>query len=114
MASKSGLLKAPFIVPKLNIRIEGPVAVVDKNVDRKGTRKAAEALATYLFSAEAQAIFAEQGFRPTNPTIWERVKGRFAPVQRFFSVRDFGGWSKVNRDFFADGAFWDRLLAKRR
>ena len=114
LATKAGALKDPFVVPTLNIRIEGPVAVVDKNVDRKGTRKAAQALAAYLFSEQAQTIFAEEGFRPTSPKIWPRVKGRFAPVQRFFSVQDFGGWSKVNRQFFADGGIWDRLVAKTR
>ena len=114
LASKNGVLKDPFVVPELNIRIEGPVAVVDRNVDRKGTRKAAEALAAYLFSEEAQSIFAEEGFRPTSPAIWARVKDRFAPVKRFFSVKDFGGWSKVNQEFFGDGAIWDRLVTKTR
>jgi sulfate/thiosulfate transport system substrate-binding protein len=114
LATKTGNLKDPFVVPELNIRIEGPVAVVDRNVDRKGTRKAAEALASYLFSDEAQAIFAEEGFRPTSPTIWARVKDRFAPVKQFFSVKDFGGWGKVNQEFFGDGGIWDRLFAKTR
>jgi sulfate transport system substrate-binding protein len=114
LATKTGNLKDPFVVPELNIRIEGPVAVIDKNVDRKGTRKAAEALAAYLFSDKAQAIFAEEGFRPTSPTIWARVKDRFAPVKQFFSVKDFGGWGKVNQEFFGDGGIWDRLFAKTR
>jgi sulfate transport system substrate-binding protein len=102
------------VVPELNIRIEGPVAVVDKNVDRKGTREAAEALAAYLFSDEAQAIFAEEGFRPTSPAVWARVKDRFAPVKQFFSVKDFGGWGQVNKQFFGDGGIWDRLFANSR
>lgn len=114
LATRQGELKDPFVVPELNIRIEGPVAVVDRNVDRKGTRKAAEALAAYLFSDEAQTIFAEEGFRPTSPTIWARVKGRFAPVRQFFTVQDFGGWSQVNKTFFGDGGIWDRLFAKTR
>ena len=114
LATKTGNLKDPFVVPELNIRIEGPVAVVDKNVDRKGTRKAAEALAAYLFSDEAQAAFAEEGFRPTSPGVWARVKDRFAPVKQFFSVKDFGGWGKVNQEFFGDGGIWDRLFAKTR
>ncbi len=114
LAQKSGELKAPFLVPELNIRIEGPVAVVDKNVDKKGTRKAAEALATYLTSEPAQQIFADEGFRPTNAAVWARVKSRFAPVKRFFSVADFGGWSKVDKTFFASGGVWDRLFAKTR
>ncbi len=67
LATKTGDLKDPFVVPEQNIRIEGPVAVVDSNVDRKGTREAAEALASYLFSDEAQAIFAEEGFPSHQP-----------------------------------------------
>lgn len=114
LASRSGDLRAPFVVPELNIRIEGPVAVVDTVVDRKGTRKAAEALAAYLLSEDSQQIFAEEGFRPTNPTVWERVKTRFAPVKRFFSVQDFGGWEAVNTTFFDNGGLWDRLFAKSR
>jgi sulfate/thiosulfate-binding protein len=114
LATKTGDLKDPFVVPELNIRIEGPVAVVDQNVDRKGTRKAAEALAAYLFSEEAQQVFAEEGFRPTSPTVWARVKDRFAPVKTFFSVNDFGGWNQVNKQFFGDGGIWDRLFANTR
>jgi sulfate transport system substrate-binding protein len=114
LATKTGDLKDPFVVPELNIRIEGPVAVVDKNVDRKGTRKAAEALAAYLFTDEAQQVFAEEGFRPTSPTVWARVKDRFAPVKTFFSVKDFGGWSQVNKEFFGNGGSWDRLFANTR
>jgi sulfate transport system substrate-binding protein len=114
LATRTGDLKAPFVVPELNIRIEGPVAVVDRVVDRKGTRKAAEALAAYLFSEEAQQVFAEEGFRPTNPTVWQRVKSRFAPVKRFFSVQEFGGWEAVNTTFFDNGGLWDRLFAQSR
>ena len=114
LATRTGDLKTPFVVPELNIRIEGPVAVVDKVVDRKGTRKAAEALASYLFSEEAQQVFAEEGFRPTNPTVWERVKSRFAPVKQFFSVQEFGGWDAVNKTFFDNGGLWVRLFAKSR
>jgi sulfate transport system substrate-binding protein len=83
-------------------------------VGRKGTRKAAEALASYLFSEEAQQVFAEEGFRPTNPTVWERVKSRFAPVKQFFSVQEFGGWDAVNKTFFDNGGLWVRLFAKSR
>jgi sulfate transport system substrate-binding protein len=114
LATKAGELNDPFVVPDVNIRIEGPVAVVDTVVDRKGTRKAAEALARYLFSEEAQAIFAEEGFRPTNPTVWGKVKNRFAPVKQFFTVEDFGGWKEVNKTFFGDGGLWDRLFAQAR
>jgi len=96
LAKRSGDLKAPFLVPEVNIRIESPVAVVDRNVDRKGTRQAAEALAAYLQSEPAQGIFAEEGFRPVSPGVWSRVKGRFAPVKQLFSAGDFGGWDQIN------------------
>ena len=114
LARTKGELKDPFVVPELNIRIEGPVAVVDRNVDKKGTRKAAEALAAYLLTPEAQTIFAEEGFRPTNPKVWDQVKGRFATVKRWFSVDDFGGWNQDNQTFFGNGGIWDRLIAKTR
>ena len=68
----------------------------------------------YLLSEPAQQIFAEEGFRPTNQAIWNRVKARFAPAKRFFSVSEFGGWTKVDATFFAKGGVWDRLVAKTR
>ncbi|MEB3324276.1 MAG: sulfate ABC transporter substrate-binding protein [Cyanobacteriota bacterium] len=114
LATNKGELKTPFVVPAVNIRIEGPVAVVDQVVDKKGTRKAAEALAAYLSSEPAQQIFADEGFRPTDPKVWGQVKGRFAPVKRFFTVKDFGGWSAVNQTYFDKGGLWDRLFTSSR
>ena len=113
-ARKSGELKQPFLVPELNIRIDGPIAVVDKNVDKKGTRKAAEALAAYLQSEKAQQIFAEEGFRPVSEEVWAKVKGQFASVKTLFSVDTFGGWKAVNTRFFGDGGIWDQLFQQRR
>lgn len=112
-ARKNGELKQPFLVPDLNIRIDGPIAVVDKNVDKHGTRKAAVALAAYLQGEKAQAIFAEEGFRPVNATVWAKVKDRFAPVTNLFSVADFGGWKQVNTRFFGDAGLWDQIFRKR-
>lgn len=114
LARRTGDLKDPFVVPDLNIRIEGPVAVVDKVVDRKGSRQAAEALAAYLSTPQAQQIFADEGFRPVNASVWQKVQARFAPVKRFFTVGDFGGWQRVNTDFFDQGGIWDRLFAAKR
>lgn len=113
-ARKSGDLKQPFIVPPVNILIEGPIAVVDKNVDKHGTRKASVALASYLQSDRAQQIFAEEGFRPVSDVVWQRVKGNFSPVRKLFTVADFGGWQKVNQAFFGDAGLWDQLFRQRR
>ena len=102
------------VVPAVNIRIDGPVAVVDRNVDRKGSRKAAEALAAYLQGEEAQEIFAEEGFRPVNAAVWNRRKAAFAPVTTLFTASDLGGWTAIERTYFASGGVWDRLVAARR
>jgi len=110
LAKRSGDLKAPFVVPEVNIRIEGPVVVVDRNVDRKDTRRAAEALATYLQSGAAQEIFAEEGFRPVDAGVWARVKERFSPVKQLFSAADFGGWAKIDDTFFGKTGLWDQLF----
>ncbi len=114
LAKREGLLESPFVVPSPNIRIEGPVVVVDRNVDRRGTRKAAEALATYLSGPQAQKIFAEEGFRPVNPAVWAQVKDRFAPVSKLYGASAFGGWAKINSTFFGKGALWDQLFASTR
>jgi len=115
LAAKQGTSKdTALVVPAVNIRIDGPVAVVDRNVDRKGSRKAAEALAAYLQGEEAQEIFAEEGFRPVNAAVWNRRKASFAPVTTLFTASDLGGWPAIDRTFFASGGVWDRLSAARR
>lgn len=114
LARNAGELSQPFIVPKTNILIEGPIAVVDKNVDRHGSRKVAEALAAYLQSDKAQQVFADAGFRPVSPAVWRKNQGRFAPISKLFTVADFGGWKKVNKDFFGENGIWDQLFQQRR
>jgi sulfate/thiosulfate transport system substrate-binding protein len=114
LATKKGELTEPFTVPEVNIRIEGPVSVVDEVVDRRGSREAATALAEYLFTEEAQEIFAEAGFRPVNPTVLEKTEDNFAPVKQLFTVQAFGGWRDINKTFFGDGGIWDRLFSQGR
>ncbi len=114
LARKSGTWKTPYIVPTTNILIEGPIAVVDKNVDRKGTRKVAEAFARYLYSEPAQRAFAEEGFRPVNAKVKAETRSRFAPVSKLFTARDFGGWDTINKRFFGKGGLWDSIFSKSR
>jgi sulfate transport system substrate-binding protein len=90
------------------------VVIVDRNVDRHGNRAAAEALAKYLSSEEAQRIFAEEGFRPVHPQVWSQVRSRFAPVKTLFDAASFGGWQSIDQTFFAKGAIWDQLFAEKR
>jgi sulfate/thiosulfate transport system substrate-binding protein len=99
----------PYNVPGLNISIDTPIAVIDRNVDKKGTRKAAEAFVNYLYSPESQREFARVGFRPVVPAIAKEAAKNFRPVQKLYTVDDLGGWDAVNRKFFADKAIFDQI-----
>jgi sulfate transport system substrate-binding protein len=102
----------PYLVPDPNISIDQAVAVVDANVDRKGTRAVAEAFVDYLFTPEAQRAFAEVGFRPVEPTVAQEFAWRYPPIKNLVTVADLGGWEAVQNRFFADGALFDRIQAQ--
>ena len=102
-----------YVVPPANVRTDFPVVVVDKVVDQRGTRAVAEAFARFLFGPRAQALYAEAGYRPTDPAARQAAAGRLREVPRLFSVDDVGGWPKVDAALFADGAAYDRAQAAR-
>lgn len=101
--------KLPYIVPDVNISIDNPVAVVDKNVDRHGTRKVAEAFVDFLYSTEAQQEFAKLGYRPVNPGVVAQVSQNYPQIKTLFTVQDLGGWDIVQNRFFAEGAIFDKI-----
>jgi sulfate/thiosulfate-binding protein len=103
----------PYTIPTdYNISIDAPVTVVDSVVDKKGTRSVAEAFVQFLFTPAAQKIFAESGFRPVDPAIAKDFVNQYPPVKNLSTVQDFGGWKKVQTEFFDDGAIFDQLLTK--
>lgn len=103
----------PFTVPTdVNISIDAPVAVVDANADKHGTRKVAEAFTQFLFTPEAQREYAKAGFRPVEATVLKEVESQFPKVKKLFTVQDLGGWSNIDNQFFKEGAVFDRLQAK--
>jgi sulfate/thiosulfate transport system substrate-binding protein len=102
----------PYVIPDVNISIDNPVAVVDANVDKHGTREVAEAFVAFLFTPEAQREFAKVGFRPVDPTVAEEFASQYPPVQTLFTIADLGGWDAVQDKFFADGAMFDNIQAK--
>lgn len=108
LAEKTGR-KLSYVIPNVNISIDNPVAIVDKNVDKHGTRKVAEAFVDFLYSNEAQREFANLGFRPVNPTVAEEVAQNYPKLQTLFTVQDLGGWDKVQNKFFVDGSMFDRI-----
>lgn len=113
LAAQQGQKGFFSIIPPVNIKIEGPVAVVDKNVDRHGTRAVADAFIKFLFTPEAQREFAKVGFRPTDPTVAKEVASQFPPVSQLYTVAEFGGWTSVGLKFFSDGALFDQIYSGR-
>jgi sulfate transport system substrate-binding protein len=114
LAKKTGAWTTPYIIPKTNVQIEGPIAIVDKNVDKKGTRKVAEAFTRYLYSDAAQKEFVNEGFRPVTAAGKAYAKGRFPAISKLFTVTDFGGWKTINKKFFGSGGLWDQIFSKSR
>ncbi|WP_416245131.1 sulfate ABC transporter substrate-binding protein [Crocosphaera sp. XPORK-15E] len=102
-----------FIVPTdYNISIDNPVAVVDENVDKHGNREVAEAFVQFLFTPEAQREFAKVGFRPVDPTVTKEFSQQYPAIKNLFTVKDLGGWTKIQDEFFEDGATFDKMLSK--
>ena len=101
--------KFEIVTPSLSILAEPPVAVVDRNVDKKGTRKAAQAYVEYLYSPEGQAIAARHYYRPRDPAVAAQFARQFAAVKLFTVDEIFGGWRKAQKEHFDDGASFDRI-----
>lgn len=102
----------PYIVPDVNISIDNPVAVVDANVDKHGTREVAEAFVEFLFTPAAQEEFAKVGFRPSDPSVGEKFSDQFPKITTLFTIADLGGWEEIDKKFFADGAIFDQVQSK--
>ncbi|RUT10368.1 sulfate-binding protein [Chroococcidiopsis cubana SAG 39.79] len=101
--------KLPYTIPEVNISIDNPITVVDKNVDKHGTREVAEAFVDFLYSAEAQREFAFLGYRPVNPSVVAEVTKNYPQVKTLFTVQDFGGWDAIQKRFFNKGATFDKI-----
>jgi sulfate transport system substrate-binding protein len=99
-------------VPSLSILAEPPVAVVDKVVDKKGTRAVAEAYVQYLYSEQGQEIAAKNFYRPTDPKIAAKYASRFPPIKLFKIDDAFGGWKNAHKIHFSDGGTFDQIYQK--
>lgn len=113
LAKRSGEWTAPYKLFGPNVRTEMPIAVVDKNVDKKGTRKVAEAFARFLYSDTAQKAFADNGLRPVTPAGRAYAKQKFQQLD-FFTIGNFGGWAGADKKFFGKGGLWDQIFARSR
>jgi sulfate/thiosulfate-binding protein len=101
--------KVEIVTPPLSILAEPPVAVVDKVVDRRGTRKVAEAYLRFLYSDEGQAIIARNYYRPTVAKEATKYASQFQKVKLFTVDSLFGGWTKAQQTHFADGGAFDQI-----
>ncbi len=109
-----GADKLEIVVPSLSILAEPPVTVVDSVVDRKGTRKLAEAYLQFLYTREGQEIAAKNFYRPRLPELATQYAGRFADVKLVTIDESFGGWRVAQEKHFADGGVFDQIYQKGR
>jgi sulfate transport system substrate-binding protein len=98
-----------IVVPSVSILAEPPVALLDSVVDRRGTRRVAEAYLAYLYSEEGQAIAARHHYRPRSSAVLARYAGTFPRVTLFTIDEVFGGWARAQRTHFDAGGVFDRI-----
>ena len=101
--------KFEIVAPSLSILAEPPVAVVDKNVDKKGTRKVAEAYLQYLYSEEGQRIAAKNFYRPRNEAVAAEYAKQFPSLKLVTIDKDFNGWKTAQPKFFNDGGAFAQI-----
>ena len=104
-----GAGKFEIVYPPSSILAEPPVAVVDKNVDKKGTRQAAEAYLKFLYTPAAQELAAKNFYRPIDPAVAAKYKAQFKDLKLYTIDAEFGGWQKAQAAHFADGGVFDQI-----
>jgi sulfate transport system substrate-binding protein len=102
-----------IVYPPVSVLAEPHVAVIDRNADRKGTRAAAEAYMTFLYTEPAQEIIAKHFHRPTDPAVFARHRALFPEIdlRRATTLVPSGRWDDVQKRFFAEGGEFDRVYA---
>jgi sulfate/thiosulfate transport system substrate-binding protein len=101
-----------LVLPTSTIRIDNPIAVVDTYVDKHGTREVAEAFVDFLFTKEAQEVFAKHGLRSPDPEVAEATAAQYPPIADLFGIDEFGGWSEATPTFFGDDGIFYKVFAQ--
>ena len=107
-----GAGKVDIVVPSISILAEPPVTIVDKVVDKRGTRMVALAYLDYLYSEEGQEIAGKNYYRPTDPKVAAKYASQFPNVNLFKIDDVLGGWQKAQKVHFADGGVFDQIFQK--
>jgi sulfate/thiosulfate-binding protein len=98
-----------IVYPSQTILAEPPVALVDANVDKHGTRDVATAYLQYLYSPEGQDVVARNYYRPRDPAALAKYAGQFPALKLFTENKVFGDWNDVQKNFFGDGGVFDQI-----
>ena len=103
-----GAGEVEIVTPSISMLAEPPVTVVDKVALRKGTREVADAYLKYLYTPAGQEIIAKHYYRPRDPAVAAKYAARFPPM-KLVTIAELGGWAKVHRAHFAEGAMFDQI-----
>ena len=98
-----------IVYPSVSILAEPPVAIVDKVVDAKGTRKTAEAYLKFLYTPEVQEVVGGLHYRPRDVKVLQQLSAALPPIKLFTIAETFGGWDRAHKSFFADGGVFDQI-----
>jgi len=100
-----------YVIPTSTILIENPVSVVDTYVDKHGTREVAEAFVQFLFTKDAQEIYAKHGLRSLDADVAKATEAQYPPVTDLFTIGDqFGGWSEAGPKYFGDSGIYTQAI----
>jgi len=105
-------LNYQLVLPSSTIRIDNPVAVVDTYVDEHGTREVAEAFVDFLFTRQAQEIFAKYGLRSPDPEVAQATTATYPPITDLFTIDYFGGWAEATPAFFGEEGIFYKVFAQ--
>jgi len=108
-----GTGKFDIVYPSLSIDAAAPVALVEKVIDRRGTRNQATAYLEFLFSPAGQEIIARHAFRPRDENVLQKFAGRFPAIRTFSVEETLGSWAEVQKKHFADGGIYDQIAVRR-
>jgi sulfate/thiosulfate-binding protein len=112
LVGKQSGINYELVLPASTIRIDNPVAIVDTYVAKHGTRQVAEAFVDFLFTKEAQEIFAKYGLRSPDQDVAKATAASYPPIEDLFTIEDFGGWSEATPTFFGDDGIFYQVFSQ--
>lgn len=112
LVGKQGGQDYELVIPQSTILIENPIAVIDSYVEKHGNRKAVEAFVNFLFTKEAQTVFAQYGLRSVDPEVAKATAAQFPAVADLFTIDYFNGWGEATPKYFGDDGIFTKSIAE--